>query len=182
LPPHDASITRIAPLGWSGLSDADTFYPDDLPGDWQLTYFANAFGAVLLPVEQWTAAGPDAAAWRDDVHGGFRFYLEDAPDRRAALAALSSGLGDALDAVIGTLRGGAGVRSCHAPGIPDGPAIGYAVAAPDSARGDLRAARRWLQGLAAEHRAPPRLVILARPTAHELSAWHQLVALLGLGP
>jgi hypothetical protein len=63
--------------GWDHDAWASAFYPDDLPGDWRLAYYANEFRAVLLPAKDWSAAGPDLfSAWREDVHEGFRFYLE----------------------------------------------------------------------------------------------------------
>lgn len=41
--------TRVSARGWWDLADRATFYPDDLPEDWQLSYFANCFRTTLLP-------------------------------------------------------------------------------------------------------------------------------------
>ena len=58
--------------GWTGL-----FYPEDLPREWRLTYYANEFRGVLLPFRSWiTARRQNLADWADDVHEGFQFYLE----------------------------------------------------------------------------------------------------------
>jgi len=46
--------------------------------------------------------------------------------------------------------------------------------------GNLRAARRWLDALIAQHGSAPAVIILARPSSAELEAWHRLVDLLGL--
>jgi hypothetical protein len=181
--PEAAAGIHIAPGGWADLADADTFYPCDLPEDWRLTYFANAVGAVLVPSEQWVDAPPgELVGWRDDVHDRFRFFLNYAGDQAASVAAARAALGVLLEALVGTPVGEDGVRPCLAPDRPDGPAIGYAAAPPDAVRGDLRGARHWLRELERRHGTPPRLVVLARPTSAELSAWQQLVGLLGLAP
>lgn len=58
--------------GWDGL-----FYPDDLPPEWRLTYYANEFPLVLLPAAAWCSTQPTALEdWRDDVPERFRFVLD----------------------------------------------------------------------------------------------------------
>jgi hypothetical protein len=85
----------IASRDWQEPPLGSGLYPDDLPIEWQLGYYANEFNALLLPVERW--AGLDAALagrWLEDVPAGFRFFLElqaGAEPERAAL--LGPGLG-----------------------------------------------------------------------------------------
>ncbi|MCB1902616.1 MAG: hypothetical protein KDI18_00590 [Gammaproteobacteria bacterium] len=67
--------------GWHGI-----FYPDDLPVDWRLSYYANEFAGVLVPEAVWRAADPvEIKHWCGDVADGFLFFLETAvtplPDR-----------------------------------------------------------------------------------------------------
>jgi hypothetical protein len=185
--PDRAQPTAVAPIGWWDLADAALFYPDDLPADWRLTYFANAHAAVVVPWSSWSAAGPEAiAGWRDDVHDGFRFYLEQPPTAvdRAQLQRAAEALGDALAAWVAPLASDddAALPCIGASGGADAPSAGYAVRAPSDVRGNWRAARRWLERITAARGAAPRLVILDRPTSAELSAWHELLLLLGPAP
>ncbi len=68
---------QLGTKGWRHAHWQNTFYPDDLPPDWQLAYYANEFSTVLVPVEEWSQQA-DVAQWLDDVPEGFRFYI-DAP-------------------------------------------------------------------------------------------------------
>jgi hypothetical protein len=95
-----SELTIVAPRGWWDLADADSFYPTDLPAEWQLSYFANAFGAVLLPHRCWAGTASDTLAqWREDVTPRFRFIAEAggaSPERREAEARLTQALGSSL--------------------------------------------------------------------------------------
>ena len=78
------------------------YYPDDLPRDWQLGYYANELSAVLLPVAGWRDVAQDQLAeWAEDVHPGFRFYLlADAGVPIEAQLARATALGDRLGALL----------------------------------------------------------------------------------
>lgn len=212
-----SEFTIVAPVGWWDLADASSFYPPDLPVDWQLSYFANAFGAVVLPYRDWTGIAPESLAqWPDDVAARFRFIAEaggETPGAREAETRLARTLGPALstwlsaDASAALSTAPADQASALSPlrsfpcwpagdqETPDaqGPrgdqrgapgrkrgAAGYAVLAPVAVHGNLRAARRWLDALIAQHGSAPAVIILARPSSAELEAWHRLVDLLGL--
>jgi hypothetical protein len=183
-PKADADrATRVAPLGWTELADAGSFYPADLPDDWRLTYYANAFSAVLVPHDLWSVAPTAAlAGWRDDVHAGFRFFLESADDPQDASAAVRAALGGTLEALVGPASGADGIRSCRSPRPSGAPQGGYAAVVPDQARGDLRSARRWVRDLILARGEPARLLILTRPSSTELARWQDLLVLLGLAP
>ena len=113
-------IIEIGALGWD---HSDPFYPDDLPEDWRLAYYANAHAAVWVPDGVWLGeALPDAAAWREDVGEAFRFVVSldarhaDSP-RAPAIGCVLAGLGEQLlgvvaeDAVYRAVMGeGAGPR------------------------------------------------------------------------
>ncbi|WP_172600456.1 DUF72 domain-containing protein [Sulfurivermis fontis] len=69
----------IASLGWDHAGWSGTFYPDDLPPEWRLTYYANEFRAVVVPAALWRRADvATAAQWAADTAEGFRFLLEGA--------------------------------------------------------------------------------------------------------
>lgn len=70
--------------GWWTLTDQAEFYPEDLPSDWQLSFFANEFPAVFVPFQTWSRCSQsELLGWREDVHRRFRFYLEAESDQSA---------------------------------------------------------------------------------------------------
>lgn len=67
----------IGARGWKHPHWMGSYYPDDLPEDWQLSYYANDFNAVLVPSEYWDRArGYDLEQWAEAVSDNFRFYFE----------------------------------------------------------------------------------------------------------
>jgi len=69
------SSIQVGAFDWQRLHWSGDFYPDDLPEDWRLSYYANEFSAVLVPAQIWQSQGADIEHWCDEVHEGFRFYL-----------------------------------------------------------------------------------------------------------
>ncbi len=67
---------EVAAYGWLG-AEWDAFYPEDLPPEWRLDYYANEFFAVVIPHQVWLSE-PDEAllAWQEQVFAEFRFYWE----------------------------------------------------------------------------------------------------------
>ena len=96
----------VASRGWNHTEWVGVFYPDDLPEEWRLTYYANEFSAVLIPAGEWLAADAESCAdWADDVAESFRFYLElpeemDAGEILDRLKACCVLLGDNLGGVL----------------------------------------------------------------------------------
>ncbi len=69
---------EVAAYGWQG-SEWNPFYPDGLPADWRLDYYANEFFAVVVPFAEWSVAeDAELLAWQDQVSDDFRFYWEQA--------------------------------------------------------------------------------------------------------
>jgi hypothetical protein len=67
----------VAARGWSHSSWYGSFYPDDLPEDWQLSFYSNEFSAVVVPASEWVGLDyVELERWVEDVPEGFRFYLE----------------------------------------------------------------------------------------------------------
>lgn len=105
MPVHHLDIVT---LGWDLPGWLGKFYPEDLPPEWRLTYFANEFPAVLIPLRLW--AGADVRQmrrWAGDVHQNFRFYLE-LPARAdpAAFGSKIAALGNKLCGLVGIGEGG----------------------------------------------------------------------------
>jgi hypothetical protein len=175
----NAAVTVVAD-GWWALSDSASYYPDDLPTDWQLGYFANEHPGAYINAAHWRA-GPENLLheWRDAVPENFRFFLEcppgDAPNDllQQARAALHAHLGGW---VRWTAPGTPGLLL--RPTADDAAAWGRALYCPQSLMTDLRAGARWLREQAAA--APATLVILPQPRTAQLAAWRQMQHLLGL--
>lgn len=185
--------TRILPVrtGWDP-GPVESFYPDDLPREWRLTYFANELWGVVIEAGGWHRAAPlDLRQWRVDVGTRFRFYLRvgDAGVDDSARAVVPALLGDRFG---GWVAGAAGARRsgplepCFAcVGSLDGAAASRARAlaceVPEGLDRDLRAARAWLDSLAAAAGGRPTLALLGRARIADVCRWQSLVQLLGLG-
>ena len=66
----------LAAYGWSPANWLQVFYPEDLPPDWQISYYANEFNRILLPASDWAVALDRPALWAAEVGQDFGFYLE----------------------------------------------------------------------------------------------------------
>ncbi len=118
----------IASLGWDHAGWCGTFYPDDLPPEWRLAYYANEFAAVVVPAAVWRRADAALAAqWVADTAAGFRFLLE------ASGEAPSSALVQALGVRFGGVVGPGGLPVLRWEGGADARALRAALAAlPDA--------------------------------------------------
>ncbi|MGA7179948.1 MAG: DUF72 domain-containing protein [Thiobacillaceae bacterium] len=67
-------------IGWQHIHWQARFYPDDLPEEWQLSYYNTQFRCVYLPSISWVRCSLEIAkSWLTDTQANFRFILE-APD------------------------------------------------------------------------------------------------------
>lgn len=67
----------VAVHGWSHPGWNESFYPEDLPEDWRLSFYSNEFRAVVVPASEWSGADPlEVERWVEDASGDFVFYLE----------------------------------------------------------------------------------------------------------
>ena len=192
-------MARIIPLrtGWGPGPGDSAYYPGDLPRDWQLAYFANAFWGVLVPQPLWSAAGAAAASdWAAETPAPFRFFLDLAtPAPPLMLAAVVRALGERLGGLVmsGTQPGarfGAGAaRLCRAAsaarveGAAEG-VDGFAYEVPADLIPDLKRARGWLEERARTARpanaAEPAVALLGHCALADLERWQTLVELMGL--
>ena len=102
---------KVGTCGWDDPRWSGSFYPEELPEDWRLSYLASQVRAVLVPRAQWQ--GLDAAGleqWREDTYPEFRFVLALDPDARTWLESaptvpqrLAAQLGEQLGAWLLTL-------------------------------------------------------------------------------
>lgn len=66
----------IGAAGWRHTGWRGDFYPQELPADWELTYYGNEFPVVLVPPYYWEDSPQPAADWAEDADPGFRFVCE----------------------------------------------------------------------------------------------------------
>ncbi|MFZ5467121.1 MAG: hypothetical protein ACOZAI_07635 [Pseudomonadota bacterium] len=86
---------------WRHAAWQGGFYPDDLPAEWRLTFYANEFDALGLEAAAWLEPSLDElGGWVADTREGFRIYPElparAVPDLEARLKALGPRLGATL--------------------------------------------------------------------------------------
>ena len=69
------SRVLIGSLGWSFPDWDVSFYPEDIPDDWKLTFYANEFSAVVLPEAVWSGDEfSDIAEMVDELDESFKVY------------------------------------------------------------------------------------------------------------
>lgn len=67
--------------GWKHVRWQGNFYPDDLPEDWELSFYNSQFRCVYLAKSAWAGRSiADAEVWLKDTQANFRFIFEP-PDR-----------------------------------------------------------------------------------------------------
>jgi len=75
---HDKAI-RVGACNWDHTHWQGVFYPDDLPEDWRLSYYANEFSTVLVAEDKWLVGevlAEEIGEWADEVPENFRFYFQ----------------------------------------------------------------------------------------------------------
>jgi len=75
-------------MNWDRPDWRGSFYPEDLPDDWLLSYYNTQFRAVYLPATVWqVATDAEWTQWLNDTLDGFFFVLE--PGDTAAVPPVS---------------------------------------------------------------------------------------------
>ncbi|RDH83252.1 MAG: hypothetical protein DIZ78_14735 [endosymbiont of Escarpia spicata] len=149
--PDNRPVFHILAVGWDHSAWQGGFYPDDLPEDWRLTYYANE-----VPMALWCKADEaQVESWIDDVEEGFRFYLALAGggcDPVAVANLLGDNLGGVVvDSVVETTRTGNIPRftlATKGQQLSEKVSPAYRLAA--ESLGDLRAQRALLESLAGQ--------------------------------
>lgn len=69
-------LVYLGAVGWAHAAWKGDFYPEDLPEDWQLSFYNTQFRCVYLPHALWkNATDAEVAGWLDDTLERFRFVL-----------------------------------------------------------------------------------------------------------
>ncbi|WP_019624692.1 hypothetical protein [Thioalkalivibrio thiocyanoxidans] len=96
---------QAAGVAAPGESWWESFFPDDLPADWQLEYYTHYHSRLLLPASVWAAPEEDPfGPWAEAVPAKLRLTLEWSRDLSpeagvAALARIEKELGEHLQGV-----------------------------------------------------------------------------------
>lgn len=73
----DAQMILVGACGWKHPQWNSRYYPEDLPSDWQLSFYSNDLNTVMVPCRDWVDALPETLeSWIDDASEGFRFFVE----------------------------------------------------------------------------------------------------------
>jgi hypothetical protein len=132
---------ELGSWGWDWDAWEGVFYPEDLPEDWRLSFYANEFPLVVIPGEQAALLEvPTLLMWARDLPPQFGFLVEAPKALRAdgqgrgrlieVLAALGGRLRGLLWPVEGSLpeqlqafreAGGLDLALLHLLGEPHGP-------------------------------------------------------------
>ena len=75
------SRVHIGTIHWDHKKWNDSYYPDDIPDEWKLAFYANDFSAIVLPENLWRTAEIEALAE----------YLEDLDEQFAVYCLLETG-------------------------------------------------------------------------------------------
>ena len=68
---------QVGTFGWQHEKWNGSFYPEDMPEDWQLDFYANTYRVVLVPEKQWCSWSSDEIAETvEAVEGEFSFFFE----------------------------------------------------------------------------------------------------------
>ena len=67
---------RIGTIGWLFDNWDRDYYPQDIPQEWKLGYYANEFTAVVVPEALWIKADAEQLEEMvEDIHKDFGFYF-----------------------------------------------------------------------------------------------------------
>ena len=68
---------HVGAYGWDNESWQRNYYPEDLPKDWRLDFYANSYRVTLVPETEWLSWDNEQIEETEDaVEGAFYFYFE----------------------------------------------------------------------------------------------------------
>ena len=186
-----AAALDLVTRGWELPGWDLSFYPEDLPPDWRLTYFSNELPAVLIPGSLWAKADESLLrTWVEDVHRDFRFYLADpgASGRPISLDLARRILGDrlaglVLERPIGDASDERNPRFQLLANASQAPARDYLPAwrVPPGLIREPRSARSWIESLDVRATDGRGLLVFGPETGvDDLRRWWDLARLLGI--
>ena len=76
----------VGARGWLHEQWIASYYPEDIPSEWRLGFYANEFNALLVPWAQWSESIDALEEGLEDTDDDFHLYLE-LPDTPQSLPA-----------------------------------------------------------------------------------------------
>lgn len=70
------SRVHVGSNGWLHPGWDERFYPEDIPPDWKLSYYANEFSATVVPQSIWYEQADDFAEMAEDLDDEFALYFQ----------------------------------------------------------------------------------------------------------
>ena len=167
---------KVGARGWRHERWLTSYYPDDLPEDWQLTYYANDFEVVIVPQAYWTPSkGYPVGDWQEAVGENFRFYLEypplDSDEEIKCFQNQCIELGDLLGGIVVAegFNVDKVVLSCPVIDISSVGTSALCVGVMDKDFEDLRKARVWLETFDKNSQSEQKVVIVSNGTEDDIS-------------
>ncbi len=71
---------RVGVYDWAHFATDDGYYPDDLPEEWRLGYYANEFETACIRLTAQMLQQTDDLEWLEDLAPGFRLYFDTPPE------------------------------------------------------------------------------------------------------
>ena len=142
---------------WNGI-----YYPDDLPEDWRLSYYANEFDTVLLPEDVWQGRREALNDCMAELPSDFTVWLElmnpTISDIPFALSSVAGVLYRGTErvavnvhenrAVVASSAEPEGMPRCWSPQREIGSDLAPVALVPAEAIASPRQLRTWVEGLA----------------------------------
>ncbi len=171
----------VAAYGWQGAA-WDGFYPEDIPAEWRLDYYANEFFAVVVPWEAWRQADDEELLdWQEQVSDDFRFFWELPADEAQTTSRLQRLLDEeSFAAHFGGVVGPGGETPCVQSPFSE-ERVSQRLLTESQALRPLRETIEQAVGLAREA-GSARMVLVIQPSAAvSLRSARDLALLLGGG-
>ncbi len=138
---------HVGAIGFEHPDWRPGYYPDDLPEDWRLEYYANNHETLLLPAGRLlTADGEELQSWYEDTEDEFRFFLHGPGSLKThEYAGLAANAACLREKFSGILLDTADAQLATALAATFGPSIPHAIVMGPSAGSERSPAPTYWQ-------------------------------------
>jgi len=93
-------VVLIGACGWQHPQWDETYYPEGLPQEWQLAYYANEYPVVLVPAGYWAQGQSVVDSWLAETEGRPDFICEWSFDGGQEQQAMIASLGERVLGIL----------------------------------------------------------------------------------
>jgi hypothetical protein len=68
---------RVGVYDWHSFSTDNSFYPEDMPAEWRLAYYANEFETACICLTPQILQSSDDLEWLEDLPAGFQLFVDE---------------------------------------------------------------------------------------------------------